>query len=226
MRTSLLVCQQSEDARLTYLQCAALTHSYPAQVSYFNDTVYAAEQQYWSQQQADTQPRCRFTPESAQDVSAAIHEIRKFQCPFAVKSGGHASFRGASNIQDGITVDLEHLNSIDVSDDKTITHVGAGARWEDVYAKLDPLGLAVIGGRNGDIGVGGLTLGGTVSHTHKPKRCRLTDLSGGISFFSGFHGWACDNVANYEVCLARSSLHRALLTPRFLHRSSSPMVQS
>lgn len=32
-----------------------------------------------------------------------------------------------------------------------------------------------------DIGVGGLTLGG------------------GMSFFSGRYGWACDNVVNYEV---------------------------
>ncbi len=23
-------------------------------------------------------------------------------------------------------------------------------------------------------------------------------LTGGISFFSGYHGWACDNVRNYE----------------------------
>jgi len=183
-------------------------------VSYFNDTVYAAEQQYWSQQQADIRPRCRFTPESALDVSAALDEIRKFQCPFAVKSGGHASFKGASNIQGGVTIDLEHLNSIDVSNDKTATHVGAGARWEDVYAKLDPLGLAVIGGRNGDIGVGGLTLGGAVPLSHQLVFFMLTDGSGGISFFSGFHGWACDNVANYEVRPTRTaSLQYVSLIP-------------
>jgi len=33
-----------------------------------------------------------------------------------------------------------------------------------------------------DIGEGGLTLGG------------------GMSFFSGRYGWACDNVNTYEVC--------------------------
>lgn len=30
----------------------------------------------------------------------------------------------------------------------------------------------------------------------------LIPTTGGISFFSGVHGWACDNVNNYEVVLA------------------------
>jgi len=68
-----------------------------------------------------------------------------------------------------------------VSQDQTETAVGAGNIWGDVYDHLDPLGLTVIGGRVSNIGVGGLTLGG------------------GISFFSGQSGWACDNVNNYQV---------------------------
>jgi len=24
---------------------------------------------------------------------------------------------------------------------------------------------------------------------------------GGVSYFSGSRGWACDNIANYEVCI-------------------------
>ena len=103
------------------------------------------------------------------------------ECQFAVKSGGHGMFTGASNIQQGITIDLLNLNQITVSSDKTQVSVGAGNRWYDVYTKLDPMGISVIGGRVAGIGVGGLTLGG------------------GISFFSGRYGWACDNVNNYEV---------------------------
>ena len=83
-----------------------------------------------------------------------------FQCPFAVKSGGHAAFAGASNIQGGVTIDLVNLNQVQVSSDKTLTRVGAGNRWLDVYSKLDLQQLSVVGGRVADIGVGGLTLGG------------------------------------------------------------------
>lgn len=46
-----------------------------------------------------------------------------------------------------------------------MTKVGAGNRWLDVYSKLDPMGLSVVGGRVAEIGVGGLTLGGEDSGT-------------------------------------------------------------
>ena len=170
-------------------------------MDYFNDTVYAAEEQeYWSQQQSNTRPLCRFSPTTAEEVSAAIVEIRKTKCQFAVKSGGHASFKGGSNIQGGIAIDLKYLNELEVSADRTITHAGPGNRWENVYAKLDQMKLAVIGGRNGDIGVGGLTLGGTMSSCQPNSKLYVANQgTGGISFFSGVHGWACDNVKNYQV---------------------------
>ena len=38
--------------------------------------------------------------------------------------------------------------------------IGAGAKWMDVSRTLDERGLAVVGGRNSAVGVGGLTLGG------------------------------------------------------------------
>ena len=76
-------------------------------------------------------------------------------------------FAGASNIQGGLTIDLANLNQIQVSLDKTLTYVGAGNRWIDVYKHLEDQQLAVIGGRVAGIGVGGLTLGGTL-HAESP----------------------------------------------------------
>jgi hypothetical protein len=38
--------------------------------------------------------------------------------------------------------------------------LGARNRWFDVYPKLDPLGLTVLGGRVSIVGVGGFLLGG------------------------------------------------------------------
>ena len=145
---------------LTRDKCATLAKQFKGQVSYPGDAIYKKEQKYWSQQQANTRPFCRFSPKNAKGISAAILEVQETQCPFAVKSGGHAAFKGGSNIQGGLTIDLINLDAIKVSSDQTVTHTGPGNRWEDVYTKLDPMKLAVIGGRNGDIGVGGLTLGG------------------------------------------------------------------
>ena len=43
---------------------------------------------------------------------------------------------------------------------RTLTQVGAGNKWVDVYSKLDAQRLSVVGGRVASISVGGLTLGG------------------------------------------------------------------
>lgn len=125
-----------------------------------NATYVQQEQDYWSNQQAETQPACLVQPKCALDVSVALIVTRFYGCRFAVKSGGHACFVGASNIQGGLTIDLGSLDQVQVSEDKTLTEVGAGNGWVDVYSQLDPLGLSVVGGRVANIGVGGLTLGG------------------------------------------------------------------
>lgn len=126
-------------------------------------------------------PFCRVTPSTAKDASITINVIRTLNCLFAIKSGGHAAFAGASNIQGGITIDLSGLKTINVSPDRKIAQVGAGNTWGDVYSTLGRQNLSAVGGHFATIGVGGLTLGG------------------GISYFSPKKGWACDNVYNYEV---------------------------
>ncbi|KAL8950598.1 MAG: hypothetical protein Q9222_003378 [Ikaeria aurantiellina] len=158
-------------------------------VAPLGSSIYIQEQnRYWSNQQLETQPACRVTPNNAVEVAVTLLITEFLKCPFAVKSGGHAAFAGASNIQGGITIDFNSLNQVEVSKDKTLTKVGAGNRWLDVYTKLDPMGLSVVGGRVADIGVGGLTLGG------------------GVSFFSGRHGWALDGVRNYQVVMANGRI--------------------
>ncbi|KAL8897625.1 MAG: hypothetical protein Q9192_002479, partial [Flavoplaca navasiana] len=76
------------------------------------------------------------------------------------------------------------MNRLIISRDETLTAVGPGVRWQDIYAKLEPIGLSVVGGRAGSVGVSGLTLGG------------------GNSYFAPRYGIACDNVVSYEVVLS------------------------
>lgn len=89
-----------------------------------------------------------------------------------------------------MTLDLQFLNSVEVSGeaDATIVKVGPGATWGTIYQKLDPLGLTVAGGRVAGVGVGGLTLGGGISH------------------LSAQHGWTCDTVLNFQVVLSDGSI--------------------
>ncbi|GKZ76364.1 hypothetical protein AnigIFM56816_006624 [Aspergillus niger] len=177
----------------------------PDKISFPNTTAYEASQKsYFAQQNSDLQPSCVVSPDSAEDVSKIITSLvttvsalpghEQARCQFAIRSGGHNSFGGASNIQHGITIDLRALNTIKVlapsadNGNKQTVFVGAGATWGDVYAHLDPLGLSVAGGRAAQVGVGGLTLGG------------------GMSYFSPRYGWTCDSMVGVEIVLANGTI--------------------
>lgn len=162
------------------LQCSSLRHIFGSNVLSSNTSAYEAfTSSYWSAQQASVDPQCIFKPTGSKDVSILVLIARLTQCPFAVKSGGHAAFAGASSSEGGITVAFDNMKNIALSEDKSIAAIEPGNTWYDVYSALEPENLAVVGGRVSAIGVGGLTLGG------------------GISFFSSQYGWACDNVGKF-----------------------------
>lgn len=136
--------------------------SFPGSVNFENEQNGNGTSGYWAAQAYSVTPSCRFTPTSAEDVSIAVVRLARSSCKFAVRGGGHMWWAGASNIPDGVTIDLGSLKQVKISTDRKITSVGGGARWEDVYLKLDAMNLAVAGGRVADVGVGGLTLGGKI----------------------------------------------------------------
>ncbi|KAK9783653.1 hypothetical protein SCAR479_00212 [Seiridium cardinale] len=138
---------------------------------------------YWSNS-AKLKPDCILLPKTAEEVAKAIKPLAAANERFAIRSGGHTNWAGSNNIESGITIDLSALNATIVSPDLKTATIGPGARWRDVYAELHHHHLVVAGGREGNVGVGGLLLGG------------------GLTFFTGRHGFACDNVVAYEVVLA------------------------
>lgn len=147
---------------------------------------------YYSTQQEGIRPACILSPQTAQEVSEAVKILATHAadglCKFAIRSGGHTSWAGASNIAGGVTIDLRDLDSIELSEDEKTVRVGPGASWDAIYRQLDPLGRSVAGGRIAGVGVGGLTLGGGISH------------------LSPQHGWTCDTVRNYEVVLSDGAI--------------------
>ena len=105
-------------------------------------------------------PACVIRPANPQDVSLAMKTIGKHRCSFAIKSGGHGLFEGASNVEGGITIDLVRLDGIELSEDGETASVGPGNRWGKVYEVLEERGRVVVGGRVSNVGVGGFMLGG------------------------------------------------------------------
>ncbi|TID13183.1 oxidoreductase FAD-binding protein [Venturia nashicola] len=189
--------------------CEALAASFPDKVVDSGSTYRAIKASYWADQAGAVSPSCFLQPANGGDVSVAVKILTQPQfrdlpaCRFAVRSGGHTGWAGASSIEGGVTIDLSNMKEVLVSADKRMVTLGPGNRWGEVYPQLEDQGVAVSGGRWGNVGVGGLLTGG------------------GLSFFQGTEGLACDGVLNHEVVLAdgtivnanpqeNADLHRAL----------------
>ncbi|KAJ8121487.1 hypothetical protein ONZ43_g2069 [Nemania bipapillata] len=133
---------------------------------------------------AALEPWCIVLPLSTQDVSAIIQILTAHECPFGILSGGHGVFPGANSVRNGVTIDLGNMNTTKYHPENKTASIQPGCRWKPVFETLAKHGVAVTGGRDSDVGAGGFILGG------------------GNSFWSASHGWACDNVVNFEVVLA------------------------
>lgn len=150
------------------------TQSWPA--SQLNANYASAKSHYWSNANADGTPACVVFPTSALDVSAVIQVLLKYpDVGFATKSGGHNANVGFASTDGGVLISMAQLNSTTLSPDRKQAYLSPGARWMDAVGALEPYSLTVVGGRVGDVGVGGLLVG-----------C-------GLSFLSAQYGLPCDN---------------------------------
>jgi hypothetical protein len=187
--------------------CSTLSSALPGKVFFPNSTSYKSSlNSYYSEQEQSLFPSCIVAPTCTTDVSKVItilntlHLSRYSDGLFAIRAGGHATFSGAANIANGVTIDLKNLNGTEfLTSKKSVVSVGPGARWGAVYDFLQPYKLTVVGGRGTSIGVGGYLLGG------------------GISFLSQQLGWACDasNIVGYEVVLASGATVYAAATGQY-----------
>ncbi|ETS77927.1 hypothetical protein PFICI_09989 [Pestalotiopsis fici W106-1] len=164
--------------------CQELAETFGDRLHYYGNDSFII----WDVKQLEVEYACRVEPGSTEEVAAVLKTVVDNSCNFAVKGGGHSRFPNDSNSVGGVTIDLDLLNSIELSEDQTTVTVGGGANHLQIYQALDPYGLAHIGGRVGSVGLGGYTLGG------------------GTSILSAKYGWALDNVYEYEVVLANSTI--------------------
>jgi FAD/FMN-containing dehydrogenase len=131
---------------------------YPGDEQYENRTL-----SYWSVS-AQLTPYCVVQPLSTEEVSKAITTlVGNVLCKdtkFAIRSGGHTTWSGSNNIEDGVTIDLGLMNTTTLDPDTSIASIQPGSRWGQVYGTLEPLGFTVAGGRAASVGVAGFLTGG------------------------------------------------------------------
>ncbi|MCJ1378218.1 hypothetical protein MMC17_001315 [Xylographa soralifera] len=120
---------------------------------------------------------------SAEEVAISLKVAQKYEIQIAVGGGGHGT-NGSSSTDGGILIDITPMNRVTVDVEMKTATAGGGARWEEVDVGLGEVGLAAVGGRVNNTGIGGLTLGG------------------GYGWLSSRYGLVVDNLLSAEVVLA------------------------
>ncbi|PVH92286.1 FAD-binding domain-containing protein [Periconia macrospinosa] len=179
----------SENAR-TGLACKAGQYVFGPRAVMPGDSAAYQERQQENWSMACWLPAaCFLRVQTPLEVAIALRIVTFLKVKFSVRSAGHNPNPGFSSMdRSGILIDMGAMNTISLSQDKSVASLGPGATWDQVYEQLEPHEITVAGGRVKGVGVGGLILGGGMSH------------------FSNHWGMVSDNIKNFEVVLADSSI--------------------
>ncbi|KAL8824244.1 MAG: hypothetical protein Q9191_005192 [Dirinaria sp. TL-2023a] len=217
--------------------CSILATELPGKVSFPNQAAYETSKNSYFFQQARLSPECIVSPSRTAEVALIIKTLNALRSQnvssptVAVRGGGHTPFSGAANVDNGVTIDLSHINDVELvnpsdlsasnlvdSPSGTSLPANYSSKSPEAQAQIgkpDTFIVSVGGGANwGDVytklqpfnivpvGGRGLTLGVGGLLTGGSR----AEAPSGISFFSPVKGFACDNVVNMEVVLADGSI--------------------
>jgi hypothetical protein len=151
----------SASAQFSSQTCNQIRSSYPdIEITFRGQLRYTdINLDYWSTECTAQKPACIILPSSALQLSTVITLLNQNNEDFAVKSGGHTP-NCFSTIAGGPLISTKRMNQVDLNVVGEYVNVGPGNRWMDVTEVLDGTGWMVVGGRMGEVGVSGLTLGG------------------------------------------------------------------
>ncbi len=138
------------------------------------DVGYDAARSVWNGM-IDKHPRVIVQAGAVDDVAPVIAYARSTGLPLAIRGGGH-NVAGNGTVDDGIVLDLGHLDTLEVDADAGLVRVGAGAKLADVDRATEPYGLAVPIGVVSGTGIAGLTLGGGVGWLTRPYGLTIDNL--------------------------------------------------
>ncbi|MFC4031617.1 FAD-binding oxidoreductase [Streptomyces polygonati] len=145
-----------------------------------SDTGYDVARQLYMSEFDRVRPCAVVRCESAEDVRTSLAFAADHRLPAVPRSGGHSTAGWSTT--PGLVVDVSRLDTVEFGAE-TIT-VGAGTQFVDLLAATAPRGLAVPGGMNPTVGLGGFVQGG------------------GFGLLTRRYGMACDRVVSAEVVLA------------------------
>ncbi|PPQ75382.1 hypothetical protein CVT24_012992, partial [Panaeolus cyanescens] len=130
-------------------------------VYYFGHPLYFKGISHWASSSTEVS-KCVVEPGTADDVAIVLKIVGDTKTPFAVKGGGHTTNAGFSSTT-GVHISMYRFSEVSYDAARQTATIGAGLLWDDVYAKLEPYGVNVVGGRVTGVGVAGFILGGGYS---------------------------------------------------------------
>lgn len=117
------------------------------------------------------------------DVINAVRWARKAGLAFRARSGRH-NLEGWSNIDGGLVIDVRRMKSIELDEAAGTVTVGTGLVQKEAVAALGERGYAIPTGSEGEVGLGGVVLGG------------------GFGLLTRRMGLACDKLVAAEIVVA------------------------
>ena len=132
------------------------------------------------------QPGFFALPKSEEDIQRCLKCAYENLVPIVIRSGGHCEAGYSTIGSEGFVIYLSEMNHVDIDNTSKVIHVGAGARWENVYNKTGS-SYVVVGGLCPTVGVSGYTLGG------------------GHSVLARYHGLAIDSLLSVTMVTANGS---------------------
>jgi FAD/FMN-containing dehydrogenase len=149
--------------------CGELASLLTDQVFFPDDPIYNASISSYPFLQLRLHPNCIFRPETAYDVSVALGILRENNhTRFAVKGGGHNANAGFNNVNNGVTIDMQSMKTVEVARGDKVVRVAAGALSQDAYDAAEKRNLTVLAGRIGVVGTAGFLTGGMSSFKSFP----------------------------------------------------------
>ncbi|KAF4609548.1 hypothetical protein D9613_012318 [Agrocybe pediades] len=177
--------------------CTMLQAQMGSEVVQFSGAEYnASASNAWSLFNAQNKPTCIVFPQEASHVQTAMAAIFHNKIHYAVQAGGHTAMTGWNTVQDGILFFFSHMKNVSYNATSDTITLQPGIHWGEALTQLQPLGVAPLGGRLGDVGTGLL-------------------LGGGLSYLSGEHGFSADSYVALDVVLVTGQLVTATATNQY-----------
>jgi FAD/FMN-containing dehydrogenase len=163
----------------------AATTELTGEVLRAEDPGYEAARQGWNllyQRYPAAIVFCRNTA----DVVNAVRFAREAGIAFRARSGRH-NLEGWSAIDGGLVIDVSRMKNIDVDEASGTATVETGLVQKETVAALGELGYAIPTGSEGQVGLGGVVLGG------------------GFGLLTRRMGLACDKLIAAEIVVAEGT---------------------